>query len=371
MSGQPRVQDRPARSTTGGRLQCLKFPFLFACAILVLAAVICPPVAADENTTIQHTVEIRQAHLAWTALDRDVEMTAAIPYCETLYGADTVGLNHLLSEFRAEEARIPSAATRADLNVLIADMRNTTTEFRTELDTIISTKQGKWTDLSRDIAAAKYNNPYIQAKKDTYWNVRRANQLADFDTWVLEGQQTLDSKKAQGYDITAAQRALDVFSAKRPDVATALNARSETAIESVNLATVPLSEAFIDQLLTLDTQVPDSGRWNHFIQQGDRVVAEADRINIALIPVILDIGDAEPVLAKTKTDLNTARVLLGSGNLEATKVPLKLVQKDFTDLALAYRDIRNSAALPGNLSTELNTMALRLDETAGEMGAAL
>lgn len=365
------MQDWPLRSTTGGRLQCRKFPFLILCASLLLAVFVCLPVAADETTTLQHTVEIRQAHLAWSALDRDVEMTAAIPYCETLYGADTTNLSRILSAFRAEEARIPSAATRADLNVLIADMRNTTTQFRTELATIISTKQGKWADLNRAIAAAKLNNPYIQAKKDAYWNIRKANQLADFDTWVIEGQQTLNSKKAEGYDITAAQRALDVFSSKRPDVQAALNARSDTAIESVNLATVPLSEAFIDQLLALDTQVPDSGRWNHFIEQGDRVVAEADRINIALIPVILDIGDAEPVLAKTKKDLNTARVLLGSGNLEATKVPLRLVQKDFTDLALAYRDIRNTAALPGTLSAELDSMALRLDDAAGEMGAAL
>jgi len=370
MSGQPRVQERPHQSTTGGLLQSQNVPFLIACALVVLAA-LCLPVAADENTLLQHTIEIRQTHLAWTALDRDVEMTAAIPYCETLYGADTTGLSRLLAAFREKEARIPSAATRADLSTLIADMRNTTSQFRAELDTILATKQGNRADLSRAIAAVKLNNPYIQAKKDAYWNVRKANQLADFDTWVLEGQQTLNAKKAEGYEITAAQRALDVFSAKRPDVAAALNARSDTAIEAVNQKTVPLSEAFIDQLLTLDTQVPDSGRWQHFIQQGDRVVTDADRINIALVPAILDIRDAEPVLAKTKTDLNRARVLLGSGNLEATKVPLRLVQKDFTDLAHAYRDIRSTAALPGNLSTELKVMALRLDEAAAEMGAAL
>jgi len=298
-------------------------------------------------------------------------MNAAIPYSKTLYGADTTNLSRILSEFQEEEARVPSAATRADLNSLIAEMRVTTAQFRTELDTIIATKQGNRDDLTREIAAAKFNNPYIQAKKDTYWTVRKTDQLADFDTWVREGQQILDSQKAQGYDITAAQRALDVFSAKRPDVAAAIGSRSDTVIESANLVVTPLSEAFIDQLLALDAQVPDSGRWNHFIQQGDRAVAEADQINRALIPIILDIGDADPALSKTKTDLNSARKVLSTGNLETTKVPLRLVQKDLTDLALAYRDIRNRVALPGNLSEELNTMALRLDETSGEMRAAL
>lgn len=349
----------------------MKSSLLILCAGLALAAILCLPATATENATIQHTIEIRQAHLAWIALDREVEMNAAIPYCITLYGSDTSGLNRILSEYKAEEARIPSAATRADLNALIGEMRNTTGQFKTELFTIMSTKQGDYDALSHQIAAAKLNNPYIQAQKDNYWSVRKADQMADFDSWVSEGQQTLDSLKARGYDITSAQRALDVFSAKRPDVQAALASRSDTAITSVNQQIAPLSETFIQKLIEIDAQVPDSGRWEYFIQQGDRAVAEADRINTALIPAIIDIGDADPVLARTKTDLNTARNVLSTGNLEATKVPLKLVQKDLTDLALAYRDIQHSAALPGNLSGELNTMALRLDETAGTMGAAL
>ena len=370
MSGQCRVQGRAPQCSTGGRIPCRHVPFLILCAVVVLSALV-SPVAATENATIQHAVEIRQAHLAWAALDREVEMNAAIPYCETLYGADTSNLNAILTEFRAEEARIPSAVTRADLNSLIAQMRNTTTQFRTELATIISTKQGKWADLNRQITVAKFNNPYIQAKKDTYWNVRKTNQLADFDAWVAEAQQNLNTLKLQGYDITAAQRALDVFSSKRPDVVTALSAKSEPAIESSNQQVVPLSEAFIDQLIAMDAQVTDYGRWSYFIEQGDRAVAEADRINRALTPLLIDIGDAEPVLAKTKIDLRSARNVLSTGNLATTKVPLKLVQKDFTDLALAYRGIRSTAALPPNLSAELESMALRLDETAGEMGAAL
>lgn len=341
------------------------------CAGLVLAALLCLPAAASDNTTIQHTVEIRQAHLAWVALDEEVEMNAAVTYCSTLYGADTTELSRILSEFRTEEARIPSASTRTDLASLISGMRNTTALFRIELSTVMSAKQGNYDALGRQIAAAKLNNPYIQMQKDNYWTVRKANHLSDFDTWVSEGQQSLDTLKSRGYDTTTAQRALDVFSAKRPDVQAALASRSDTTIDAMNRQIGPLSEDFIAKLIVIEEQVPDSGRWNYLIQQGDRAVAEADRINRALTPLLIDIGDADPVLARTKTDLNTARRILGSGNLEATKVPLKLVQKDFTDLAQAYRDIRSTAALPGTLSDELNTMALRLDETAGTMREVL
>lgn len=344
-------------------------PILYA-GLLVAAFLVMPAAAAD-NTSIQHTVEIRQAHLAWVALEKDVEMNAAVAYASTLYGADTTGLARLLADFEAEEARIPAAATRADLAALIAEMRSTTAQFTTELGGMMSAKQGNYDALGRQVAAAKLDNPYIQKEKDTYWNVRRAGQLADFDSWVAEGQQSLDTLKSRGYDTATAQRALDVFFAKRPDVQAALSSRSDTAIDAVNRQIEPLSEDFIAKLIVIEEQVPDSGRWRYFIDQGDRAVGEADRINRALTPILIDIGDADPVLSKTKTDLATARRVLSTGNLEATKVPLKLVQKDFTDLALAYRTIRNTAALPGNLSNELNTMALRLDETAGTMGAAL
>lgn len=341
------------------------------CAGLLLAAVLCLPAAAADNASIQHTVEIRQAHLAWVALEKEIEMNAAITYCTTLYGADTAGLSRLLAEFEAEEARVPAAATRANLAALIVEMRSTTAQFTTELSDIMSAKQGNYDALGRQVSAVKLDNPYIQAQKDNYWNVRKAGQLADFDAWVAEGQQSLDTLKLQGYDTTTAQRALDVFSAKRPDVQAALTSRSDTAIDTVNRQIEPLSEDFIAKLIVIEEQVPDSGRWSYFIDQGYRAVAEADQINRALTPVLIDIGDADPVLAKTKTDLKTAQRVLSTGNLEATKDPLKLVQKDLTDLAMAYRDIRNTAALPGNLSDELNTMVLRLDDTAGAMGAAL
>lgn len=341
------------------------------CAGLVLAAVLCLPAAAADNATIQHTVEIRQAHLAWVALEKEVEMNAAVPYAATLYGADTSSLNRILAEFRAEEAGIPATSTRADLATLIGRMRTTTAQFNTELSTIMTTKQGDYSALGRQIAAAKLNNMYILARKDAYWNVRKTDQLADFDAWVSEGQQSLDTLKARGYDTAAAQRALDSFSTKRTDVQAALTSRSDATVDAANQQIAPLSESFVTKLIAIEEQVPDSGRWSYFIDQGDRAVAEADRINIALTPILIDIGDADRVLAKTKTDLNTARRILNTGNLDATRTPLKLVQKDLADLALAYRDIRNTASLPGNLSGELNTMALRLDETSNAMGAAL
>jgi hypothetical protein len=349
----------------------MKRPARILSTLLVLVALLCLPVTALDNATAQHNVEIRQAHLAWTALDLDVEMNAAITYCGTLYGADTSGMSALLAQFREEETLIPSAATNEEVDALVADMTNTTSLFREETFVVVTRGQGKWEDLNIQVLAAKENNPYILNKREAYWSVRKANQLADFDAWVKDGQQKLDALKTMGYDTTAAQRALDVFSAKRPAVQAALTSKTELTILTISPQVLSLSEDFSRKLAAAQEQVPDSMRLMLLLDQADRAVVRADRINTDLVPYLLDIGDADPVLSRTKKDIAASRKILNTGNLGATRTEMVHVQKDLVDLAQAYRDVAHSIALPAEFSLELNTMVLRLDDAADQMRTAL
>jgi hypothetical protein len=70
-------------------------------------------------------------------------------------------------------------------------------------------------------------------------------------------------------------------------------------------------------------------------------------------------------------DIAASRKILDTGNLGAARTEMVHVQKDLVDLAQAYRDVAHSAALPAELTAELDTMALRLDDAADQMGAAL
>jgi hypothetical protein len=339
-------------------------------AALLCALLLCVPVMAAGDPAAGD-VAIRQAHLAWSALDTETDMQAAVAYCTTLYGSDTANMSLLLAEFKAEEALVPSAATGQELDSLIADMRNTTGEFRTVTYAVMTRGQGNWDTLGLQMAAAKENNPYLLGKKDAYWSVRKATQLAAFDAWVQDGQQKLDLLNARGYDTAAAQRALDVFSSRRPDVQAALETKNEIAVDAINLQVRPLSDQFVLEVAGTQEQVPGNVQLQFYIDQGYRAVELADQVNLALVPVLIDIGEPDPVLARTKTDLASSRKVLSTGNLGAAKTPLRLVQKDLTDLAQAYRDVAHSAALPPGLSAELNTLALRLDDAAGQMGDAL
>lgn len=348
-------------------------PGLPLIAGFILLALLCCTVSAADNTPASSTngIATRQAHLAWTALTKETEMKTAITYVNTLFGTDTTNMSADLAAFQAEEASIPATASDADLSSLIADMKDTTALFRNETSVQVTVGQGKWDELDRQIGAATANNPYLIDKQNAYWNTRSTGTLADFDAWVENSQQVLDGLKSNGFDTTTAQRTLDGISFDRPDIQSALGSRSETAIASASQQLLAQTQAFSGQVTAVQEQVPESIQQQFFIDQGYRVVERADKVNNDLTMILIDIGPADPALSQTKTDLASARNVLSTGNFGAARTPLRLVRKDLVDLAQAYRDTAHSADLPPALSAELNSMAIRLDDTADQMGAAL
>jgi hypothetical protein len=339
----------------------------------ILIALLCCTVSADSNATVSspNAIATRQAHLAWTALEKETEMKTAITYVTTLFGTDTTNMSADLTAFRGEETRIPAAASDADLADLISDMKNTTALFRNDTSTQMTIGQGKGDDLERQIGLATANNPYITDKQNAYWNTRSTGTLADFDAWDTNSQQVLDSLNANGYDTTAAQRTLDRISISRRDVQSALGSRSESTVASASQQLLAQTQGFSGQVTIAQGQVPEGVQEQFFIDQGYRAVERADKVNYDLTMILIDIGPADPALSKTKTDLASSRKVLSTGNFEATRTPLRLVRQDFVDLSQAYRDVAHTSDLPPALTAELNSMALRLGTTADRMGAVL
>jgi hypothetical protein len=341
--------------------------------VLILLSLLCCTVSAAGNAPVSSAngIATRQAHLAWTALAKETEMKAAIGYITPLYSTDMTNMSADLAAFQAEEARIPAASSDAELAKLIADMKNTTALFRGETLAQMTVGQGKWDELRLQISTATANSPYITEKQNTYWNIRTTGTLADFDAWMAESQQALDGLKAKGYDTATPQRTLDVITARRPEIQSALVSRSEIAVAAIGQQILAQSLVFSGQVTAVQGQVPEDRQLQFLIDQGYRAVGQADTVNHDLAMILIDIGPADPALSKTKTDLAASQKVLSTGNLEAAKTPLRLVQKDLVDLAQAYRDVAHSADLPPDLSAELNSMAIRIDDTVDQMGAAL
>lgn len=336
--------------------------------VLIISLVCLPAAAAPDETPLgPREIGIRQAHLSWIALTRDAEMNAAITYIYPLFETNTTRLNSLYANFQKLEAQIPGTTTRAGFDNLSLGMRSVTGEFSNETAIQMSRGQGKWDVLTLNVRAATTGNPYIDAKAQSYWDTRKLNQLRDFDAWLLDAQGALDQLNRQGYDTAAPQRTHDVIASKRPDLAAALDSKSNDQIAIVNTVILALSQQLGSQVAEAQAGISGSEKTRFYIDQGYRAVYVADTINENLTQILLDIGPAEPALKKVKVDLAATEKVLNTGNLAQAKTPLLLVKSDLRDLAATYRDIVNTADLPPDLSATLRSLILNLDNTSDQM----
>lgn len=337
----------------------------FLLLLVVLSALCAPALGAVDNPG---DFAIRQAHLDWVAFTTETEMNAAITYIFPLYSTDTARLNELLAEFKEQEALIPAATSKRDLENITARMREITAQFLTESEVQMVIGYGKPEVLSRQVGAATTNNPYIGQREQAYWSIRRTNQMRDFDSWVKESQASLDTLKTQGYDTSQAQRTLAVIGSKRPDLDAALAAKSGERIAAINGVILPLTRQLGEQVQETQAGVSDLERMQFFVEQGYRAVARADQINNDLIVILLDIGPPETSLRQLKSDLAATDRMLKAGNPALAKTPFLHAKKDLKDLSMAYRDTANSASLPPDLAAAIRVMVITLDNAADQMG---
>jgi len=333
--------------------------------LLIVLSSLCAPALGREGSPGE--LEIRQAHLDWVALTTETEMDAVITYIFPLYSTDTARLNVLLAEFREQEALIPAATSNRDLENITARMRAITAEFRNESGVQMEIGYGKPDVLSRQVGEATSGNPYIVQREQAYWNIRRTNQIRDFDAWVKESQGSLDTLKTQGFDTAQAQRTLDVIGSKRPGLDAALAAKSGERIADINGVILPLTRQLGAQVQEAQAGVSDTERMQFFVEQGYRAVARADQINNDLIVILLDIGPPETSLRQLKIDLAAMDRMLKAGNPGMAKTPFLHVKKDLKDLSMAYRDTANSASLPPDLAAAVRVMVITLDNAADQM----
>ncbi|NMB79751.1 MAG: hypothetical protein GYA23_11735 [Methanomicrobiales archaeon] len=334
--------------------------------LLFAALVVLPVAAAPGEPASAGEVAIRQAHLAWVALEKETEMNAAITYIYPLYSTDTKKLSSLAAEFRELEAYIPATTTRAGFVNLTEQMQATTAEFRDEAEIQMTLGHGDEHALAQAVGAATTGNPYIEQKEKAYWDTRKVRHLAEYDAWVTTTQASLDTLKKQGFDTASAQRSLDVIAAKRRDLAAALDAKSEDRILAMNNVLLPLTKDLGTQVAAAQEKASDAEKIAFLVDQGYRGVNRADRLNNDVRLILIDIDPLEAATKKVKTDLAKTKTLLGTGSMPDTKTQLALVKKDMKDLSMLYRDTANTADLPPALTSALRSMVITLDNTADQ-----
>ncbi|MDO9324959.1 MAG: hypothetical protein Q7T80_08405, partial [Methanoregula sp.] len=241
--------------------------------LALFALITCMPVhAADAGSAAADNIfPIQQAHLAWMAEATDAEMVATISYIETLYGADTSTLTSLHANFSKDKSAIESLSSLPALNNQTSRMQKTALLFNRETINQTNAHQGKMGDLQAQTGRAVNGNPYITMKKDAYWTIRSTQQLANFDTWVLQTQKTLDTLQAQGFPVTDTQPYLDRFASLKADLKSSLDAKDFDRLDATALRIKDRSLEITGRIATLQGQVSQDTTAAFRIDEADRV----------------------------------------------------------------------------------------------------
>lgn len=353
----------------------MSFPWMRAgyrgiLCLALIALITCLPVqAADSGVSAADSIfPVQQAYLGWMAEVTDVQMVAALSYIETLYGADTSTLASLHAEFSQAKFTIGSVASLSALSNQTLRMQKTALAFNREAVNQTNAHSGKMADLQAQTGRAVNGNPYITMKKDAYWTTRSTHQLADFDAWVIQTQKVLDTLNARGFPVTDTQPYLDRFASLKTELKSSLDSKDFDRADTTILRIKDRSSEITRRITTLQGQVSEDTTAVFRIDEADRVIARAGRINKQLVEQILDIGAAEPALYNLKADVKMAHGALNSGQTGLVVTQLTLIKKDYRDLAAAYRDIAVSSALPDGMADILRSTSISLDAASDRIG---
>jgi uncharacterized protein YpuA (DUF1002 family) len=340
--------------------------------ILAIGSTCVSVASADEFPILDKQVDIRQAHLRWTSTIQETSMEAVIAYIDEISNG-TEGASELESlrdEFHAQTETIGSLTTHVALNNALRQLRQITTDFRVETRKQMNEHNGRYLELANRVKTAlEENKNELDNLKDTYWEERKDNALAIFDTRVERAQNVLNTLRDKGYDTSEAQGKLDEITAKRSELEDTFDAKDNLAIAQVHRDIFELSKELARIVRDLQVEIPREVRVRHWIHVGERVVDRTATIISELDRLGIDVTELREIHAQAETDLEKAKEAFDASDLEGAIDALKDLKTDLIELRDAYEELVFGGALSEDLKATVESTSAVLGDTIEEMGA--
>ena len=337
--------------------------------LICLLIVFSSGVFAEDFPILDKQVEIRQDHIQWITSIQEVSMEAVIDYIDEISnGTGTSELSSLLSDFQDQTALIGTLTTHIALNNALKQLKDITTDFRTETIIQMNDFNGVRLTLSSRIkTAVEANQDELDALKDTYWETRKTNRLAIFDIRVERAQNITDKLTGLEYNTTETQEKLDEIKDKRTDLENALDERDNGKIHQVSLEILDLSKELRTIVRNLQIQIPQETRVQYWIRVGERVVERTETIISELETLGLDVSELKEIHLKAEADLKEAQDAFDAGNIEGAIDALHDLKADLIDLRDAYDELISGGELSGDVETKVELTSDALSTTITEM----
>jgi hypothetical protein len=300
-------------------------------------------------------------------------MQAAIDYIASLSaGNGTSGLQSLLAEFQAETIQIQTLATHAALDVAIQQLKQITSEFRSELRTQMLTYDGKLLKLENQIQTAlQVDKSRLQTLEDVYWTTRETNELWIFDTRVDHAQDIITALTNHGYNTTEARAKLDEIQGKRGELEAAFQARDYDQIHVVNLQLYALSIDLRIIVKNLQIQIPLEKKVRYWISVGGHAVNRTATIISELETLGVNVTALQEIHAQAVMDLANAEELFAANDTQGALGALHDLRADFILLRDAYHILIVQGMITGDEQTKVESVTTALNDTINGMNGSI
>jgi hypothetical protein len=203
--------------------------------VLCVSAVSAADSGQSWNDNPEHITAMK-AYVAYVGEDYQAMMNGAISYVGTISGsAGTGDLTGAEQQFTATATSVGSMTTSDAIEAALSQMKGEVATFHTDASNDLKTYNGSESALHTSVNASVTADQATIDNLDTaWWTARETSRLDEFTHNDAIRNGALSNLTAKNIDVSQAQGIETQISGLQPSLKSALDARDENALSSVN-----------------------------------------------------------------------------------------------------------------------------------------
>jgi len=237
-----------------------------------------------------------QAYTAYSGEMFKAKMNGAITYIGTLnQSAGTTTLQTDEQQFLSTVSSVQSMDSNDSITQAWATMKTQIAQFRTDLKAALAAGNGSGSALQTAVTSSvTADQSTIQNLNTAYWTAREKSRLDEFSTNDAIRNGILSNLTAKGISDTQAQSIETQIQALQPQLKSALDAKSDSQIDSVNDQLATLCQQFAQAVQSLVWQARGTTRLAQFTNTTTRMQNELTNLTARGI----DVSSAQSILSQ-------------------------------------------------------------------------
>lgn len=290
-------------------------------AMLCMIALCIPVVSAADSgqswTSNPEHITAMKAYVAYVSEDYQAKMNGAVSYIGTISGsAGTGDLTAAEQQFTATAASVQSMTTNESIDMALTQMKGEIATFHTATTSDMKAYNGSASALHSSVnASVTADQATIGGLYTAWWTARETSRLDEFTHNDAIRNSALTNLSAKGIDVSVAQGIETQIGGLQGSLKSALEARDEKALESVNSQLGTLGQQFWNAVSTDSWQARETTRLADFDKH--TTILQNQLTNMTAKGI--DVTQAQGVLGQIIAERDPLKAAFDSHDQQAVK----------------------------------------------------